>query len=216
LRPGSVSLEQVAILQGFSILQHCNNTLQQHTATHCNTLQNTAKHCNTLRHAATHCNTLRHNATGAYSSFGSQSKSASEAAESAESCYDVDSEHNILGIIATHCTKLQRSATNCNSMQRSVTHCYALQLTATHCNSLQLTATHCNSLQPAQILYDKDFTECVIYFGIIARIPEILMSQNGGYTQPSHHELPSRTPPKDDASNFTHLCQSSQVPHFSE
>ena len=31
---------------------HCN-ALQQHTATHCNTLQHTATHCNTLQHIAT-------------------------------------------------------------------------------------------------------------------------------------------------------------------
>jgi len=45
---------------------------EQHTATHCNTLQHTATHaygghaqphCNTLQHTATYCNTLQHTAT---------------------------------------------------------------------------------------------------------------------------------------------------------
>ena len=39
------------------------NCFDQHTATHCNTLQHTATHCNTLQHAATRCNTLQHTAT---------------------------------------------------------------------------------------------------------------------------------------------------------
>jgi len=37
---------------------HCYTL--QHTETHCNTLQNTETHGNTLQHAATHCNTLQH------------------------------------------------------------------------------------------------------------------------------------------------------------
>jgi len=44
---------------------HCN-TLQhklQHIATHCNTLQRPATPCNTPQHPATHCNTLQHTAT---------------------------------------------------------------------------------------------------------------------------------------------------------
>ena len=32
-------------------------TMPQHTATHCNTLQHAAAHCNTPQHTATHCNT---------------------------------------------------------------------------------------------------------------------------------------------------------------
>ena len=38
-------------------------SVQTHTATHCNTLQHTATHCNTLQHTATHCNTLHHTAS---------------------------------------------------------------------------------------------------------------------------------------------------------
>jgi len=37
--------------------------MQQHTATHCNTLQHTATHCNTLQHTTTHYITLQHTAT---------------------------------------------------------------------------------------------------------------------------------------------------------
>jgi len=39
------------------------NTLQQHTASCCNTLQHTATHCSTLQHTTAHHNTLPHTAT---------------------------------------------------------------------------------------------------------------------------------------------------------
>jgi len=39
-----------------SILQE--EVLQQHSATHCNTLQHTATHCNTLQHTVTLSSTL--------------------------------------------------------------------------------------------------------------------------------------------------------------
>ena len=50
-----------------SAATHCNSVLQ-HTAAHCNTLQHTyhestTTHCNTLQHTATHCNTRQHTAT---------------------------------------------------------------------------------------------------------------------------------------------------------
>jgi len=84
--------------------------VDNHTATHCNTLQHTAIHCCSLRqerkvwiitlqHTATHCNTLQHT--------------------------------------ATHCCSLrQERKVWIITLQHTATHCNTLQHTATHCNTL--------------------------------------------------------------------------------
>jgi len=79
---------------------HCN-TLQHtatnvcgynggydHTARHCNTLQDTATHCNTQQHAARHCKTLQYTVTLKFY------------------------------IAATHCHTLPHTATQCNKRKQ--------------------------------------------------------------------------------------------------
>jgi len=143
-------------------------SLQQRTATHCNTLQLTATstpcnwrktclrcratnsfevaHCNNaLQHTATHCNgnTLQpaHDVTHMW-------------------CHERIRGRSLQQRAATHCSALQHTATHCNSLQlqhtatgaRRVSHVaprtHSRSLTATtHCNTLQHTATYCNTLQ---------------------------------------------------------------------
>jgi len=85
--------------------------LQQHIATHRNTLQHTATYCNTLQHIVTHCCALQHTATYC----------------------------NTLPHTATHCNTLQHTATHCNTLQHTATLCDTLQYSATCCNTLQHT-----------------------------------------------------------------------------
>jgi len=80
-------------------------TLQQHTASHYNTLQHTTRHCNTLQHTATHCNTLQHSATRC----------------------------NTWQIVVylrwnqARCNTLQPVTTRCNPLQPTTTRCNPLQ-----------------------------------------------------------------------------------------
>ena len=99
-----------------------DNTILQHTATHCNALQRTTTHCNTLQHTATHCTHIH----------GAMTRVI---------------DNTTLQQTATHCNTLQRTATHCNTLQHTATHCDALQHTATHLNALRHIATHCNALQ---------------------------------------------------------------------
>jgi len=48
---------------------------------------------------------------------------------------------------APHCTTLHHTATHCNTLKLTASHCNTLQHTATHGNTLQHIATHCNTLQ---------------------------------------------------------------------
>jgi len=145
-------------------LQHAAihfNTLQQHTAKHCNntlqqsiaenvrqmalqehgaqgTLQHAAtqfntlqRTCNTLQHTATHCNTLKNTAT-TYCNRAMLKMFDRWRCKSKE--------------LKALCNTLQHNSTHCNAR---ATHFNTLQHTATHCNTLQHTATHCNNtLQP--------------------------------------------------------------------
>ena len=74
---------------------------QQHTATHCNTLQHTATHCNTLQLTANHCKSLQLTAT-------LDSDTASEADTSSE-------ERQQRTATATHCNLLEHTATHCKT-----------------------------------------------------------------------------------------------------
>jgi len=109
---------------------HCNNTLQQHTAPHCNEpsilplaqpprqVEKQDKRCNTLQHAATHCNTLQH------------------------------THSNTLQHAATHCNTLQH--THSNTLQHTATSpgcCRVLQCVAVCCSVLHCVAACCSVLQ---------------------------------------------------------------------
>jgi len=111
------------------------NTLLQHTATHCNTLQHTAGYIyryrglnallDTLQHtAATHCNTLQviYIETAAWMRF-------------------LTPQYTTI-----HCnTLLQHTATHCNTLQVYRIYIYIPQAwcTCRHRNTLQHTTTHC-------------------------------------------------------------------------
>jgi len=121
---------------------------QQHSATHCITLQYTATRCNThyntldfktmpeqqcvlyhaLLHTASHCSTLQHTTTHC----------------------------NTLQHDATHCNTLQHTAIHYNTLQHTTTHLNTLQHKATHCNTPQYTATHC-----ARVMYVMNIWSCM-------------------------------------------------------
>jgi len=94
----------------------------EHTATHCNTLQHT------LQHAATHCNTLQH------------------CLYIRESLEVMSTLQHTATHTATHCNTLQHSATlfvytgKPRGDEHTATHCN------TRCNTLQHTATLCNTV----------------------------------------------------------------------
>ena len=91
----------------------------------------------TATHGNTHCNTLQHTRCAALQAVRRVSL--------------------VVGVEATHCNALPRTATHCNKLQHTCCVCvtgggcrrraHTLQHTATHCNTLQRTATHCNALQ---------------------------------------------------------------------
>jgi len=153
------------------------HTLQQHTATHCNTA---TTHCNapkfiktwapnfwflrcthtaTLQHTATtHCNTPKF-----INAWATQILISRYTHTATTHC------NNTLQHTATHCIVpkfikdyatqflifsmryIKEISDRCNTLQRAATHRNTLQHTATHCNALQHTATHCNTLQRTEI-----------------------------------------------------------------
>ena len=107
------------LLSIWRITNYCKlRPSQQHTATHCNTLQRTATHCNTLTvviatHTATHCNT----------------------------------QHSLPVVIVAgperhchhHCNTLQHTATHCNTLHHTR---LSRITTCCNCNTLHRTATY--------------------------------------------------------------------------
>jgi len=104
--------------------------VQQHTATHCNTLQHiepclpprwlqrsvcleAATHCVALHHTATHCNILRHTVTHG---------------NTLQQVYLRD------GCSALCVWRLQHTASHCITWQHTATYCDTLSHTATHCS----------------------------------------------------------------------------------
>jgi len=101
---------------------YCNttNTLQQPTATYCNTILHTYTHIGTAthyykipRHTATQPNTLQHTAT---------------------------QPNTLQHPTATYCNTTQHTATYCNTTQHTATsYCNILQHNPTHCNTRIMT-----------------------------------------------------------------------------
>ena len=102
---------------GFQNPAHCNNTLQQHTATHCNTLQNTVTHCDMLQRTATHCDTLQR----AHILLLDLSPSRRPRPLNLRSHAMTWIPRNIISLVS-----LQLTAPNCNALQQTATHCNAL------------------------------------------------------------------------------------------
>ena len=88
--------------------------VDDHAATHCNTLQHAATRCNALHHVAPYCDTLHHTATR-YIPFP----------ELLVDLVDDDA--------ATHCKILQRTTSNCNVLQRTATHIHARRSNLNNC-----------------------------------------------------------------------------------
>ena len=98
--------------------------MQQHTATHCNTLQPTAAHCNKLQRTITHCNILQRTATHCNTQH-----------------YTVVTLQHTAAHRAVHHTK-----THCNIPQHIAPHtntCPTHQHIATHYNTLHIYIQTC-------------------------------------------------------------------------
>jgi len=133
-------------------------TTQQHTATHCNTLQHTLQH--TVTHTATHCNTLQHTPQHtAHTSRIHQKRWT-----------------------ATHCNTLQHTEKHCNTIiipagsakndepQNTAKNCNILQHTSyqqdpqktMNRNTLQHTAKHCNTFHTSRIRKKWQMPPCIL------------------------------------------------------
>jgi len=134
-------------------------TLQQYTATHCNTLQHTATHYNEFPHniqaaaqglAALRCNTH---------------------------C------NNTLQHTAAHCSTLQHTATHCNTLQHTATRCNTLQHTTTHCkgfevqHTMQHRPTHSIMYVPLQVNRSKKSILLIVHY-------KYLQSCSGDFRSP--------------------------------
>ena len=135
---------------------HCNTL--QHTTTHCITLQHTTTHYNSLHHTASHCNTLQHTAT----QYNTRLRRDDVDINSMTSTLSFPSTR-LIDNVPIFIFPLFRLQTIFQTMIRKLmtsigwyvdyfdmdtaTHCNTLQHTATHCNTLQHTTTHCNTRQ---------------------------------------------------------------------